>query len=182
MSQTMTAKMKPLYDYLDGLTGQADQQKLGAVLGQLDLSVEDLAEFVHFEEGHYARNLLRAGEHYHALLLCWRSGQRTPIHNHPDAVGGIRVIQGTATETLFEWTPSRLLKATHSRDLEAGGVVTLVDPYVHQISNLQAPGEDLITLHVYSPPLLQMDTFSLTDGQVGEFRPSVYDHEAGSGI
>ncbi|MCH7703075.1 MAG: hypothetical protein IID37_15445, partial [Planctomycetes bacterium] len=79
-------------------------------------------------------------------------------------------------------TPSRLLKATHSRDLVAGGVITLVDPYVHQVSNLQEPSRDLITLHVYSPPLLQMDTFSLTDGHVGEFRPSVYDHEAGSGI
>lgn len=174
--------IKPLLDYLDGLTGRADEQKLGAVLRDLDITVGDVSEFVQFEDGHYARNLIRGNEHYHALLLCWRSGQRTPVHNHPGAVGGVRVLQGVATETLFEFTPSGQIKATSSRELPSGGVVTLEDPYVHQVSNLQAPGSDVITLHVYSPPLLAMDTYSITDRHVGEFRPTMIEHAMGSGI
>lgn len=175
-------RIQPLLDYLDGLAGQADQQKLEAVLNDLDITVADVAEFVHFEDSQYARNLIQGSEHYHALLLCWRSGQRTPIHNHPGAVGGVRALQGVATETLFEFTPSDLLKATCSRDLTPGGVITLKDPYIHQVSNLQEAGKDLITLHVYSPPLLRMDTYSITNRQIGEFRPTVLEHALGSGI
>ncbi len=81
------------------------QLALGSVLRDLGITVDDVADFVNFEDDQYARNLTRAGEHYNALLLCWRSGQRTPIHNHPGAVGGVRVMQGTVTETLCEFTP-----------------------------------------------------------------------------
>jgi hypothetical protein len=34
----------------------------------------------------------------------------------------------------------------------------------------------LIMLHVYSPPLARMDTYSLTDRHVGEFPPTVFEH------
>ena len=182
MAKITATKMQTLFDYLDGLTERADEQALGSVMRGLDITVDDVAEFVHFEDDQYARNLIRGGEHYNALLLCWRSGQRTPIHNHPGAVGGVRVLQGTVTETLYEFTPSGLVKPTCSRDLEPGGVVTLEDPYIHQVSNLQAPGHDVMTLHVYSPPLLKMDTFSVTDRHVGEFIPMVFEHAEGSGI
>lgn len=175
-------KTKTLFEYLDGLSGRADQKKLGELLNGLDVSVADFTGLVEFDDHQYRRNLVRRGEFYQALLLCWRSGHRTPIHNHPGAVGGVRVLQGIATETLFEFAPCGLVKPSCSRDLPTGGVVTLKDPYVHQVSNLQAKGDDLITLHVYSPPLPVMDTYSLTDRSVGEFRPVVFEHTHGSGI
>ena len=176
------SKMQALFDYLDGLTARASEPTLGKLLRELDVTVTDVEAFIRFDDRQYSRNLLRGGDHYQALLLCWRSGHRTPIHNHPHAVGGIRVLQGIVTETLFEFAPCGLLKATCSRDLEAGGVVTLEDPYVHQVSNLQEAGKDVITLHVYSPPLPRMDTYSLTDRHVGEFRPTVLEHALGTGI
>ena len=39
---------------------------------------------------------------------------------------------------------------------------------LHQISNLQANQAELVTLHVYSPPLLWMGTYSLTDRTRGK--------------
>ncbi len=39
---------------------------------------------------------------------------------------------------------------------------------MHQISNLQAGAADLVTLHIYSPPLVRMGTYSLTDAIRGE--------------
>ncbi len=175
-------KMQALFDYLDGLTGRADEKTLGTLLSELDVTVADLDDFARFDEHQYSRNLIRGSKHYQALLLCWRSGHRTPIHNHPGAVGGIRVLQGIATETPFEFAPNGLVKPTCSRDLGTGGVTTLEDPYIHQVSNLQETGKDLITLHVYSPPLPRMDTYSLTDRHIGEYRPAVFEHAWGSGI
>ena len=72
------------------------------------------------------------------------------------------------TETLFEFAPNGLVKPTFSRDLQPGGIIGSEDTDMHQVSNLQADNADLITLHVYSPPLLVMGTYSLSDKSRGE--------------
>ena len=72
------------------------------------------------------------------------------------------------TETLFELTANGHVKATFSRELMPGGVIGSEDADIHQISNLQLGDADLVTLHVYSPPLLWMGTYSLTDRTRGQ--------------
>ncbi len=94
----------------------------------------------------------------------------------------MKVLQGVGTETSFEMTPLGLVKAVSSRDLVEGHIAATQDADIHQISNLQANGEDLITLHIYSPPLLRMKTYSLTDRAVGDYVPEIMDHCHGSGI
>lgn len=178
----MNANLLPLMDYLDGLTCQAGIDELRSSLAALDISAEDLADHARFSEKRYARNLVRGTPMYHLLVLCWRSGQRSPIHNHAGSTCGVRVLRGVATETRFARTPSGLLKPTGSFDLSAGQTIAGADDMTHQVSNLQAADEDLITLHVYSPPLLRMETFSLTDGAVGEYLVDDSRHIHGCGI
>jgi hypothetical protein len=72
------------------------------------------------------------------------------------------------TETLFEFAPNGHVKALFSRDLAPGGVVGSEDTDLHQVSNLQADDADLVTLHIYSPPLIVMGTYSLTECGRGE--------------
>ena len=66
-------------------------------------------------------------------------------------------------------------------DMACGDLVVSQDADVHQISNLQTAGQDLVTLHIYSPPMLRMDTYSLTEPTIGEYRPEILEH-MGSGI
>ena len=49
-------------------------------------------------------------------------------------------------------------------------------------ANLQDGGADLVTLHVYSPALLRMGTYSLTSPDVIEFEDPVHEFCQGSGI
>ena len=176
------AKIETLTDYLEGLTVRATIEDLAARLTALDVSANDVAEYAQFSEEHYRRNLMRSGPLYHLLVLCWRSGQRSPIHNHAGSTCGVRVLSGVATETLFEPSPCGLLKPTSTSELTSGQVTATQDSNIHQVSNLQPAGTDLITLHIYSPPLLRMDTYSLTDNTVGEFKPVIFEHIHGSGI
>ena len=37
------------------------------------------------------------------------------------------------------------------------------------MSNLQPEGIDLVTLHIYSPPLYRMNMYSLVDAKVKQF-------------
>ena len=72
------------------------------------------------------------------------------------------------TETLFEVAPTGQIKALFSREKQAGDVIGSEDTDIHQVSNLQPAPANLITLHVYSPPLVTMGTYSLTDDRRGE--------------
>ena len=181
-TQTIPEKLAPLFEYLDGLTRRAPIDELKEHIRAVDIRVDDVREFVRFSDEQYLRHLIRGTDWYHALVLCWRSGQRSPIHNHARSTCGLRVLAGTATETIFKPTPSTLIHPVSSTDLSVGTVAASHDADIHQVSNLQEPGNDLITFHVYSPPLLRMDTYSLTDRALGEFRPMILEHAQGSGI
>jgi cysteine dioxygenase len=164
----MSAKISELIEYLEALDGGASLAELTARVGALNIGVADLAPFIRFSEKAYCRNLVQAGPWYNLLVLCWRNGQRSPIHDHRGSSCAVRVLQGVLTETLFAFAPNGYIKATGSRDLPAGSVIGSVDEDVHQVSNLQAGKADLITLHVYSPPLNVMGTYSLTSDARGE--------------
>ncbi len=164
----------------------ADRLPLRVILdwfAEVPLTAEDLAAYLVFNPARYVRNRLYDGPSYQALVLCWRNGQRSPIHNHRGSNCGVKVLRGVATETLFARAPNGLIYATGSRDLAAGHVCASADDDIHQVSNLQAGGADLVTLHVYSPPLLRMEAFALDSPAVREWDDPVNDPFAfGGGI
>ena len=169
--ETSCPALDQLVGHLDALTERATIGQLQRWLSDSAVTLDDVAEYAQFSELGYARNLVCEGPWYHLLVLCWRSGQRSPIHNHAESTCGVKVLTGVATETLFEDTPCGQLKATASTDLGAGLVCASQDADTHQLSNLQSAGQDLVTLHIYSPPLIAMDKFSLTGGAVERYVP-----------
>jgi cysteine dioxygenase len=148
----------------------------------VSIALDDVAEWLVFSDECYRRNLMHAGPGYQALILCWRSGQRSPIHDHPGSSCGVRVLQGTLTEVFFRRGASGTIVAAGSHELAEGTVTGSQDQDIHQISNLQPDGGDLVTLHIYSPPLLVMNTYSLTDTTVTSFRDPVHEFAHGAGI
>ena len=163
----MTDDLQAMFRHLDALAGRPDLASLVEELSRFDVDLDDLSQHLHFAENSYKRNLVRAAPHYHAWLLCWKNGQRSPIHDHSGSACVVRVLRGTLTETLFERAPSGHVKATFSRDFAQGTIIGSEDTDIHQVSNLQADDADLVTLHVYAPPLNRMATFSLFDNHTG---------------
>jgi cysteine dioxygenase len=163
--------LRELVDFLSGLESRAPVERLGQLLSDLQISPEELRPFMQFGEITYRRNLICEGDWFELLCICWKSGQRSPIHNHAGSTCGLRIIQGMATETTFAWSECGQIKAVKSVDYSPGDVCSTQDDQVHQVSNLQAEGHDLMTLHIYSPPLRKMDTYSLM-GDVEVYTPT----------
>ncbi len=178
----MAQTLKALLMKLDARQEAIPLAELEAALATTELQDADFRRAAIFGERTYRRNLLHEGPNYHALVLCWRAGQRSPIHDHSGSSCAVRVLQGVATETSITLTAQGLVYATASRDCQVGAVLGSFDGDAHQISNLQPPGQDLITLHLYSPPLLKMNRFSLTDSQVESFVDPVEYFVEGAGI
>jgi cysteine dioxygenase len=175
-------KLRPLIQYLDGLTARATLERLRTLLAETKITRDDLRDFVVFEDEHYRRNLVSIGPWYEILVICWRSGQRSPIHNHAKSTCGLKVLAGVCTETIFARSACGQVVALNSTELAAGTITASQDTDTHQVSNLQPPGEDLITLHIYSPPLRSMQRFSILGGAVDEWRPPVFEFVEGAGI
>ena len=158
---------------------------LCVTLQRLAVAIGELVPFACFDEHCYRRTRLHLGPAYEALLLCWRAGQRSPIHDHVGSRCAFRVMEGVDAESVFERSDAGLIYPTITTEHQQGSICAAEDDDIHQVSNLQ-PGEDLVTLHVYSPPLHIMNTYSLTDSFVreiacGELDPEVW-LRAGEGI
>jgi cysteine dioxygenase len=174
-------KLQPLVNYLDSLAARASIDKLQELLAASHATLADVQDFLRFDAASYQRNLVAIGPWYEVLVICWRSGQRSPIHNHARSTCGLKVLQGVCTETYFAHSPCGQVVALSSHECEAGHVCASEDDDTHQVSNLQTAGHDLVTIHIYSPPLRAMRKFSITGGE-SEWRPPVFEFAYGEGI
>jgi cysteine dioxygenase len=174
-------KLAPLIRYLDGLSARASIERLRELLEQTAVTVEDLEPFVVFDSGHYRRNLVSIGPWYEVLVICWKSGQRSPIHNHARSTCGLKVIAGVCTETIFDRSACGQVVALSSTRFAAGRVTASQDTDTHQVSNLEPQGQNLITLHIYSPPLRSMQKFSIMGDHAEVWCPPISFAE-GAGI
>lgn len=175
----MSPVLRRLFETLDQHTEHLSLDLLRQLLEEAPITLDDLRPWVRFGHETYQRNLIHSGPTYIALALCWRSGQRSPIHDHRGSACGLRVVSGVMTETVFDRTPEGHIYPTHTHSVRPGHVCATFDADIHQVSNLQAPGRDLVTLHIYSPPLLTMGTYSLFEMTRAEYADPVFADGAG---
>lgn len=152
-------KLAELIRYLDSLTGRADLATLERLLRSVTLSRTDIEEACCFGARGYKRNTISRTDWYELLALCWRSGDVTPIHDHQGVSCAFRVVHGTGTEIRFSKTPSGLICPVGTVAMQPGYVCAAMDADIHQVANMQAPGTDLVTMHIYSPPIRKMNTY-----------------------
>lgn len=182
MTAVYPPQLQPLIEYLESLTGRPDASDLKLELEKINVSGEQMGNFVCFNERGYRRNKVFESDAVELLCLCWKSGQRSPIHDHAASVCGVKIIQGTGTETLYEKTPSGYIKPIQSVDYATGFVMASEDEDTHQVANLQELHDDLVTLHVYSPPLRSMKTYSIDSKKTDVYVPVNEGHMDGCGI
>lgn len=167
----LSAPLGKIAAYLAGLTARAPIDRLREVLTESGLTLDAVREHVRFEDDCYQRNLVCEGAWHELLVICWRSGQRSPIHNHAGSTCGLVVLQGVCSETVYDFAPCGGVVPLYTRDCGAGHVCATQDGDTHQISNLQKKGADLVTVHIYSPPLRGMQQFSIMGDGVARFDP-----------
>ena len=171
----MPTTIANLFTRLDRIGGQLPLADILDWFQANPLTAEELHDYLVFSKDHYVRNLLHTGPTYQALVLCWRNGQRSPIHNHKGSHCGVKVLRGTATETFFERAPNGMILPTKSRQLPPGDTTASAEADTHQVSNCQAGNADLVTLHIYSPALTKMEVFSLDSPLVREWEDPIND-------
>jgi cysteine dioxygenase len=144
---------------LASLVGRPALEELYVWLNAVEPGPDELRPHVSFKEGTYARHRVFVNDHAELLILCWRPGQRTPIHDHNGSFGAVRVLSGVMWETIFEMDESRGLAYSRAREWTPGLVTGADVPDIHQLGNPDVSGQDLITLHLYAPPLTSLNVY-----------------------
>ena len=86
-SQKSVPSLKQIYDWLE----------------TANISTEELQPYIGFKDGNYWRHRICRSEFVEMLVLCWRPGHRTPIHDHNGSHGGVKVHEGRLWETIFNY-------------------------------------------------------------------------------
>ena len=159
---------------------------------RLDLDDALVGAHVRFCDDHYARNLICRTTQFELLVLCWKPGQASTIHDHAGSLNVTRVYSGDLTSRSF-----RRRDGGHGVATVGGaatgelprGPVDLVDEQVlagagaawvdrgeiHQLGNWSREG--LITVHFYAPPLVDIVVYSTAEAhtEVQRLRYSLAD-------
>lgn len=152
---TLTTKLKNTLDSLKSPT----KAELRNALLQLNITVEELAQLPEPSAGKpYNRKLLYKNNEVELLAMNWSQLECAP-HDHGQSHGWIQVLSGTSINSVYEvdgdgW-PSELFHEYHHE----GKSFYAPKKGIHK---MKAPNQtDLVTLHLYSPPISGMIVYDL---------------------
>ncbi len=163
--------LRSLIRTLESLSSAPSLEQIYDWLEAAEISAEELQPYLGFKEGNYRRHRVCRNEFVEMLVLCWRPGQRTPIHDHNGSHGGVKVHRGMLWETTFTYDMLAGLEYRSAREYPPGAVTGSDVPDIHQLGNPDVSAQDLITIHVYAPPLGVLHTYKPGSATIDLYTP-----------
>jgi cysteine dioxygenase len=178
-SPTRIFSFRSLIESLSALRSAPALAEVNDWMNRVQTTADDLRSFRFFKQGTYARHRVFRNDFAELLVLCWKPGQRTPIHDHNGSYGAVRVCEGVMWETVFALNDERELYYKSGREWHTGEATTADVPDIHQIGNPEVSGQDLVTLHLYAPPLGVLNTYKVGSSEIGCYSPNEFMDGAG---
>jgi len=173
--------LERLCDKLDSLFGKGvDKSVIISTMNQyLATGSQDWKEFILWNEKRYTRNLVRKTEDYELMVICWKNGQQSPIHDHEFSSCWMGVLDGIMEETYYHIMETKedpfecpiLQKGTtyHREPADVGYIDN--DVALHRVRPYQGNG---ISLHLYSPPITECTIYCQELNRITRSRATYY--------
>jgi cysteine dioxygenase len=116
-------------------------------ISNLKVEPSEIKPYLHFTD-----DLVYKCENFECLVLCWKPGQRSPIHDHANSICTVYTLNGVLSADNYRKTANGHVRVDYSEDFKPGAVLSIQTTEIHQVSNLQDTA-DLISLHFYLGPL-----------------------------
>jgi cysteine dioxygenase len=165
------SSLQALVEALESQDSAPTLEQIYGWLENADISEEELKPFLGFKEGNYWRHRVCRNDFVEMLVLCWHPGHRTPIHDHNGSHGAVKICEGVLWETTFSFDSVKGLKYKAAREYQPGAVTGSDTPDIHQLGNSDVSGQDLVTVHVYAPPLGVLKTYKVGSPQIDLYVP-----------
>jgi predicted metal-dependent enzyme (double-stranded beta helix superfamily) len=129
------------------------RDELHAFVRDLAARREVWAPLVRHEPGRRTYEELVLREDVGIWLICWMHDHDTGFHDHDLSSGAVAVLQGRLKEERLA------LGGNRARVYSAGESFDFGSDDIHRMSH--PGGEPAVSLHVYSPPLARMGSYSV---------------------
>lgn len=126
-----------------------DNALVADIVSHANLSTTDLAEFHSFNHPNsesYGRKLIYDNGNFKILLMSWKSGDFTAIHNHGYTEWGCVYFFGEATHRLYSISDDEL-RILQKDNFHNGQIVSVCGSLTHIMGNLSP--SNFTTLHIY---------------------------------
>ncbi len=163
--------LQDLIDLLGSQRTAPTLEQLNWWLANAEVSAEEVQPYVGFKEANYWRHRVCRSEFVEMLVLCWGPGHKTPIHDHNGSHGAVKVFEGVLWETNFAYDASQGLCYQSGREWGRGEVTSAAVPDIHQLGNPEVSGQNLITIHIYAPPLGVLKTYKVGSPVIEAYTP-----------
>ena len=128
---------------------QHTPESVHEIVSECDIEVGDLENWIDYDypvSDSYGRKMVHDGGFFEVMVMCWRPGDYSAIHDHGNAEFGAVKIFGNAEHASFKLYEDKL--TTLSREIsESGTTLKVTASLIHQMGN---PGKsNFFSLHVY---------------------------------
>ncbi|MEM6980079.1 MAG: cysteine dioxygenase family protein [Planctomycetota bacterium] len=123
--------------------------RAAAILRNANVAESDLmpwAEFDHPTRDGYGRRAVKLGSNYELMIMSWRPGDFSAIHDHGQTQWGAVMVFGQAEHAVYDLDGIRL--TTRERVQTTHGQINVVDhDLIHQMGN--STNQRFFSLHLY---------------------------------
>jgi uncharacterized NAD(P)/FAD-binding protein YdhS len=144
---------------LDALGPAPALVELARALRAAQLSLWDVADYVHINPRSYNRAPVVLRDHYELLVMTWLPGQASVPHDHTGSICAMQVLKGEAIEGCYRIAADGYVDLEYETAVPCGEVIAGHDAGVHTLANPSQSGKVLVTVHVYAPPLKDFRQF-----------------------
>lgn len=143
-----------LCNMLKELTNEIKSKKLIELKNIVQsYNIDEVEQHIRFDDQTYQRKTIYENKHVEFVVICWKKGQKSKIHDHPDKGCILRLHSGHLKETRY----------TH--DLQNKAITYIRPDMTTYIDNIQGYHEvealqDSVSLHIYSPPRYKCKKFN----------------------
>ncbi|WP_349408897.1 cysteine dioxygenase family protein [Pseudalkalibacillus sp. SCS-8] len=151
-----------LMERIEKVFGQMEstsREALREAMEKLNVQLEELMPSLQDPDGKpYYRKLLYKDEQVELLVMNWSDIECAP-HDHGESCGWIQVMNGVSRNTVYEVKENQLPSELFSEYKQKGKFFYAPKKGVHKMTD---PAQtDLVTLHLYSPPITGMVVYDL---------------------
>ena len=129
--------------------GQCTPERVHGGVSEWDIGVLDLEDWIDYNypvSDSYGRKMVHDGGFFEVMVMCWRPGDYSAIHDHGKAEFGAVKIFGDVEHAIFKLEDQKFTTISRER-VKSGTTLKVTPSLIHQMGN---PGEsNFFTLHVY---------------------------------
>lgn len=128
-------------------------------LESLTVTLNEVSPFISAPDSlPYGRNVIFRSDFLEVLVLCFPTQSKTAIHNHGQSIGCGKVICGELTEFSYRLNKEGVLGKLSKTKVGEKNSFLIPEQHIHSMANNSE--EELVTLHIYSPPLSDVQYFT----------------------